>query len=283
MTTFPRSPRLFKGALVSLEATQPLSNVIVFQYNPETMSRQLQVQGGSDGERSEAMRLKSAPVETITLQVDVDATDQLERGDGTAAAFGVYPQLSALESLIYPKSSLVVASSALLAAGTLEMIAPASPLTLFVWGPKRVLPVRITSFSITEEAYDNNRHAERRCRRAGRRGGFQRLSRSLTLMFDPASRYYDLETAVLTAPDGCEIPFKRRRFLPQGDGMPALVEVTVLEGDRLDQITARTLSDPEQFWRIADPNDAMDPLELTAEPGAQLRVPVPQAEALFRR
>jgi hypothetical protein len=102
-------------------------------------------------------------------------------------------------------------------------------------------------------------------------------------MFDPASRYYEIETAVLAGPDGREIPFKRRRFLPQGDAMPALVEVTVVEGDRLDQIAARTLADPEQFWRVADANNAMDPMALTAEPGARLRVPVPQAGALFPR
>ena len=102
-------------------------------------------------------------------------------------------------------------------------------------------------------------------------------------MFDPASRYYEIETAMLTGPDGREIPYKRRRFLPRGESMPALAEVMVVEGDRLDQIAARTLSDPEQLWRIADANDAMDPMALTAEPGARLRVPLPQAEALIPR
>lgn len=95
-------------------------------------------------------------------------------------------------------------------------------------------------------------------------------------MFDPMSRYYHLETATYTTPEGSVIAYKRRRFLPRGENMPPLIEVTVTHGDRLDLITARTLGDPEQFWRVGDANNAMDPLELTAELGKTLRVPVPQ-------
>jgi len=95
-------------------------------------------------------------------------------------------------------------------------------------------------------------------------------------MFEPTSRYYSLETATYAAPDGRVVAYKRRRFLPQGEGMPLLVEVTVTGGDRLDLIAARTLGDPEQFWRVCDANDAMNPLDLTAELGRTLRVPVPQ-------
>lgn len=97
-------------------------------------------------------------------------------------------------------------------------------------------------------------------------------------MFDPNSRYYNLETAVLETPDGREVAYKRRRFLPRGSSMPLLTEVTVIEGDRLDTITARTLADPEQFWRIADANDAMDPTELAETPGRRLRIALPQAD-----
>ena len=96
-------------------------------------------------------------------------------------------------------------------------------------------------------------------------------------MFDPTSRYYAIETVQLTAPDGRVVAYKRRRFLPQGGALPLLVEVVVTEGDRLDVITARTLGDPEQFWRVADANDAMSPTELTDEIGRALRVPIPQA------
>lgn len=95
-------------------------------------------------------------------------------------------------------------------------------------------------------------------------------------MFTHTSRYFNLETVKITLPDGREAVYKRRRFLPRGSQMPLLVEATVTEGDRLDLITARTLGDPEHFWRVADANDAMNPFDLTAEPGRVLRVPVPQ-------
>jgi hypothetical protein len=158
MSTFPNSPRLMKGAIVGIDLFNPLASVTVFQYNPETMTRRLQAQtlGGGEGDRTEAMRLKGAPIETITLDVEIDATDQLETADGTATRLGIYPQLSALEMLIYPKSSVVIANTVLMALGTIEVVPPVAPFTLFVWGPKRVLPVRISDFSIVEEAYDVN-------------------------------------------------------------------------------------------------------------------------------
>ncbi|VVB52072.1 Uncharacterised protein [uncultured archaeon] len=95
-------------------------------------------------------------------------------------------------------------------------------------------------------------------------------------MFEHTSRYYTLETATFTTPDDRIVVYKRRRFLPRGADMPLLVEVPVTQGDRLDLITARTLGDPEQFWRICDANNTMNPVDLTAEPGKVLRVPVPQ-------
>jgi hypothetical protein len=98
-------------------------------------------------------------------------------------------------------------------------------------------------------------------------------------MFTFTSRYYNLETVMLTLPDGRVVAYKRRRFLPQGELMTLLIEVTVTEGDRLDLITARTLGDPEQFWRVADANNAMNPFDLTTEIGRSLRVPVPQPGA----
>ena len=96
-------------------------------------------------------------------------------------------------------------------------------------------------------------------------------------MFEPNSRYYNLESATFTTPEGEEITYKRRRFLPQGEDLPLLVEVTVTQGDRLDNITARTLGDPEAFWRVAYANNAMNPNDLTAEPGTSIRVPIPTA------
>jgi len=95
-------------------------------------------------------------------------------------------------------------------------------------------------------------------------------------MFEHTSRYHTLETAIFTARDDRIIAYKRRRFLPRGADMLLLIEVPVIQGDRLDLITARTLGDPEQFWRVCDANNTMNPFELTAESGTVLRVPVPQ-------
>jgi hypothetical protein len=95
-------------------------------------------------------------------------------------------------------------------------------------------------------------------------------------MFEHTSRYFKIETATYTGADGRTFAYVRRRFLPQGDAMPLLVELTVSQGDRLDLIAARTLGDPEQFWRICDANNAIDPQDLTAQPGRKLRIAGPQ-------
>jgi hypothetical protein len=155
MTTFPGSPRVLKGALVGFDPVVPIPSVIVFQYNPDTLTRTLKPRGpGGEGARSEALRLTGAPEETIKVDVAIDATDQLEKAEGVATGLGIYPQLSAIETLVYPKSAVVIANTALLATGTIEIVPPTAPLTLFIWGIQRILPVRITEFSITEEAYD---------------------------------------------------------------------------------------------------------------------------------
>ncbi len=153
MTTSPVAPRLIKGALIGIDIFNPRASIIVFQYNPDTMTRRLEARttGGQDGgDKTEALRLTGPPKETITLNVEFDAGDQ---PDVTPT---VYPALAALEMLLYPKSAVVIANTVLALLGNTEIIAPQAPLTIFVWGPQRVLPVRLTSFSITEEAYDAN-------------------------------------------------------------------------------------------------------------------------------
>jgi hypothetical protein len=96
-------------------------------------------------------------------------------------------------------------------------------------------------------------------------------------MFSPTSRYYNLGTATYNTANGRTIAYVRRRFLPQGQTMPLLVELIIVQGDRLDLIAARTLGDPEQFWRICDANNAMDPQDLIdAGPGSKLRITTPQ-------
>jgi hypothetical protein len=95
-------------------------------------------------------------------------------------------------------------------------------------------------------------------------------------MFDPTSRYYNLEEATYVRKTGEEVRYVRRRFCPRGETMPLLVEVTVVDGDRLDLLTARTLGDPLQFWRVCDANNALYPFDLMAEIGRTVRVPIPQ-------
>lgn len=155
MSSFPGSPRLLKGAIVGIDPFNPLASVVVFQYNPDTMTRKLEPRAvNAEGDRGEAFRLTGAPKETITLSVEIDATDQLEQANPLATTMGIYPTLSALEMILYPKSAVVIANTILSLIGTIEVIPVEAPMTLFVWGPQRVLPVRLTSLSITEEAHD---------------------------------------------------------------------------------------------------------------------------------
>lgn len=96
-------------------------------------------------------------------------------------------------------------------------------------------------------------------------------------MFQPTSRYYELETVTFTTTDGRSIAYKRRRFLPPAEADAVIAEHTVTDSDRLDNITARYLGDPEQFWRLCDANSVMHPQELTAEIGRKIRIAMPQA------
>ncbi len=158
MNTFPGSPRLLKGALVVFERSNPQPRVIRFQYNPQTLTRTLNAQftEGEDA-TSEALRLTDAAKETISLTTELDAADQLERADSTAVRLGLYPQLSALELLLYPQASRVLENTVnLFTQGTLEIIPPEAPFTLFIWGVRRILPVRLTALNITETLFDVN-------------------------------------------------------------------------------------------------------------------------------
>jgi hypothetical protein len=154
MTAGPISPPVFKGALVSADPLRPASSVIVFQYNPETLTRTLAARttGGQSG--TGPLRLSGPPEETIKLSVEIDATDQLERSDPLAGTVGISPALAALELLLYPASSVIIANDALARAGVVEILPVEAPLTLLVWGTRRTLPVRVTEFSVTEEAFD---------------------------------------------------------------------------------------------------------------------------------
>ncbi|MGZ8158721.1 MAG: LysM domain-containing protein [Methylobacter sp.] len=98
---------------------------------------------------------------------------------------------------------------------------------------------------------------------------------ALTL-FPPASRYYGIETATLETGDGKTVIYLKRRFVPSADRFALLQEHSVVQGDRLDNITAHYLGDPEQFWRLCDANNAMRPDELTETIGRRLRITLPE-------
>lgn len=151
MSSFPGSPRLLKGAIVSgLKA-------IVFQYNPAKLTRKLSASttavGGVSG-GSDLLRLKGPPSESISLDIFLDASDELEEDKDIATSLGIYPKLAALETLLYPLSYRMIANEALALIGVIEVVPPAPSLTLLVWGTNRVVPIRITSFEVTEEQFD---------------------------------------------------------------------------------------------------------------------------------
>jgi hypothetical protein len=152
VSAFPGSPPLVKGGLALVDPqSSAVQRVIVLQYNPDTLSRTLQVQGiGEGGDRSEQLRLKGPPVETIKLDAELDATDQPE----SSGADGIHPQLAALETIVYPTAAHLQQNDALANSGTLEIAPLVAPLTLFVWSRNRIIPVRITELSVTEEAFD---------------------------------------------------------------------------------------------------------------------------------
>jgi len=159
MSSFPGSPRLLKGGIVLVDPdTGTILRVIPLQYNPDTLSRTLQIRGttGESGDRFEALRLTGPPIETIKLEAEIDATDQLEFPDQNPviAQLGLHAQLAALETIVYPDSARLQSNNSLASAGTLEIAPAQAPLTLFIWSKSRVLPVRITELSITEEAFD---------------------------------------------------------------------------------------------------------------------------------
>jgi hypothetical protein len=150
------SPLLQKGALLTFDSNTGIPiNRIMLQYNPETLTRTLKPQTvGDEPDRTEILRLKGPPIETIRCDVEIDATDQLADSDAATLAFGIQPQLALLELLIYPASATLIANEALSLLGTIEILPMETALTVFAWSSSRVTPVRITDLSITEEAFD---------------------------------------------------------------------------------------------------------------------------------
>ena len=215
--------------------------------------------------------------------------------------------------LVYPRAQRVITNTQLLALGTIEILPPVAPLTIFVWGPKRALPVKLTEFSITEEAHDleaepdprqglaracacsatatcrsrtpatrcssRTRSPRRRWRRIGGSGSLADVGGGGLNLADvrrrpaatPPSRRPRCATPTGARSRTCAAASCRR-----APACRCSSRSRSRQGDRLDLITARTLGDPEAFWRVCDANDALDPAELTSEAGRRLRVPLPQ-------
>jgi hypothetical protein len=156
--TSPRSPKLAKAGLVTIDPNSgAIGRLIALQYNPDSLQRTLRIQAaGDEGERSQALRIKGPAVETFTLEAELDATDQLEFPASNQAAVdaGLFPQIAAMEALVYPGAAQLRAQDALAQAGTLEIAPVQTPLALFIWSRHRIVPVRVTDLSITEEAFD---------------------------------------------------------------------------------------------------------------------------------
>jgi hypothetical protein len=145
------------GGLAILRTPASIPRIIALQYNPDSLSRTLQVQAIGDGQdRSEVLRLKAPPVETLKIDAEIDLTDQLETQvkNPSVLEFGLYPYLAALETLVYPRADELRSNNGAAGRGVLEIAPMEAPLTLFIWSKHRVLPVRVTDFSVTEEAFD---------------------------------------------------------------------------------------------------------------------------------
>lgn len=159
MSSFPGSPRILKGGIVLVNPlTGSIERIIRLQYNPDTLTRSFQIRsvGGEGANSADAMRLTGPPVESYKLDAEIDATDQLEVAEAIAVKTGIQPMLAALETIVYPNSTLMTANAIIAHIGTIEILPMESALTLFVWNKHRIVPVRLTELSITEEAFDVN-------------------------------------------------------------------------------------------------------------------------------
>lgn len=155
----PIAPVIEKGALIIMDQSSGSEkNKIIFDYNPETLKRTLKPRTPTQekGHPAENLRFNGPPEESLTLEISLDATNDLARGDQGAIEHGIHPQLALLELLVFPRSTEVAQSTKLLNEGQIEIGGAEydAPLILFVWGKKRVLPVRLTNISITETIFD---------------------------------------------------------------------------------------------------------------------------------
>jgi hypothetical protein len=151
MSANPLRPRLTLGAFAV--GTSP--DLIVFQYNPEQLTRRVEPQTvGGEADRAYGVRLTGAPKETIELQLRFDATDGLEHQDPVTKQLGVANRLARLELLAYPDIASVAQRAALLDQGVIEIVPDYAPQLLLLLGPNRSLPVKIDQYSVSEQQFD---------------------------------------------------------------------------------------------------------------------------------
>ena len=159
MTSFPGSPKTLKGGFVLMDADgKTVLRTVAFQYNPDSVTRSLTPRGAKvdAGDRLEGLRLVGPPVETIKIEIEIDAIDRLEKPGSNAdtVANGIAADLAELEAIISPAPDDIAAADSLAQSGTLEILPLPSPLVLLALGRNRLIPVRITEFGIVEEAFD---------------------------------------------------------------------------------------------------------------------------------
>jgi hypothetical protein len=154
---------LTKGAFVVFQTPAPVpTSIIVFQFNSESLTRKVDppkenapnsgdVAKGAQGSAHQTHQ----PTETLSVGIDLDAADALDRGDRIAGAVGIHPALAQLELLLYPPSALLLLNQGLALAGIATVVPSFTPMVLFVWGATRILPVKVTSVSIVEQHFDD--------------------------------------------------------------------------------------------------------------------------------
>jgi len=154
---YPRNIPLLKGALIAIDDSGGSRTTVPFQYNPETLRRSLRPNevGTAEGDRSTAVRFTGAAVEMVSLEAHLEAVDQ-RTVSSLAAGYGIHPQLAALELFLYPSTAEVKRYESTLSSGSIDVVPPLAPRVLFVWGPHRVVPVRLSSMAVTEEFFDTN-------------------------------------------------------------------------------------------------------------------------------
>jgi hypothetical protein len=158
MTGFPGSPKITRAGLVLIDPDSgAVDRIITLQYAADSLKRQLQVQAVEDEQnRSQPLRLTGPAIETITLEAELDATDQLEfpKQNTDTVEAGIFPALAAIETLVHPTIAQLERQNAQADSGGFTITPAETPLALFVWSHNRVVPVRVTDLSITEEFFD---------------------------------------------------------------------------------------------------------------------------------